>query len=560
MWNSGGPTTGWWKNFCAGRKGDSAKGVPMSHIIDLRETSPNHWQAKYQGNYGVYTIKINTDGKHRSGFSCSCPSPYSPCKHIPIIEEAIAERIAKNAGNRKNGKDPKVSVEELLQKCTREELCAFVVRLTKNNPELSNAVFLEFVEKLEQEQGNKYASIIRKGLENTDLDMDNYYGEDWIDIDILDEWAEKAEQYLKEKKSREAILIVQAYIEEFARWLQKIADSDLIDYIPDTYQSQPFEILKAAAANPKVDSKALYDYCMAEVSKKKYAGLYMADEFNDLLMVLSVKVNPEAFVKLQKKLLDQVQDKSSHEAENILRRLVDFYTSRKEPKKAWQCVEENIQIESFRRRVIEKRIKQKKFTEAKKLIHDYIDIKQDKYRSDFWDDYLLEIAQGEKDIPAIRSMAYAFIKDTFNDNYYRTYKSAFNDGEWEKAFEDLLRHYESQRSIWDDSAADLLAAEGQAERLLEHIGKHLSLEKMEKYHRFFADAFPQETLTLFRKALDQYVDGNTGRSYYEHIVDVFKKMKKIPGGDAVTADMKAQYLVQYKNRRAMIEVLNGKWR
>jgi hypothetical protein len=35
-------------------------------------------------------------------------------------------------------------------------------------------------------------------------------------------------------------------------------------------------------------------------------------------------------------------------------------------------------------------------------------------------------------------------------------------------------------------------------------------------------------------------------------------MKKIPGGDAVVADMKAQYLVKYKNRRAMTEILSRK--
>jgi hypothetical protein len=91
---------------------------------------------------------------------------------------------------------------------------------------------------------------------------------------------------------------------------------------------------------------------------------------------------------------------------------------------------------------------------------------------------------------------------------------------------------------------------------LDHIGKHLSLEKIEKYHRFFAAAFPEKTLVLFRTALDHYAAKNTGRSCYERIVDMFKKIKKIPGGDAVAADMKAQYLVQYKNRRAMIEVLN----
>jgi hypothetical protein len=35
-------------------------------------------------------------------------------------------------------------------------------------------------------------------------------------------------------------------------------------------------------------------------------------------------------------------------------------------------------------------------------------------------------------------------------------------------------------------------------------------------------------------------------------------MKKIPGGDAIAADMKAQYLVRYKNRRAMVEILSRK--
>jgi hypothetical protein len=184
----------------------------MNSIISLRETSPNHWQAKYQGNYGVYTIKINTDGKRRTSFSCSCPSDYSPCKHIPIVERAIADRIAKNAGNRKDGKDPKTDAAELLKKLSHEELYDFMAKLVKNNPDLTNALFLEFAEKIEYEEGNKYASIIRRGLENTDIDEDNCYGEDWIEIDILDEWAGKAEQYLKAKKPHEAVLIAQAYI------------------------------------------------------------------------------------------------------------------------------------------------------------------------------------------------------------------------------------------------------------------------------------------------------------------------------------------------------------
>jgi hypothetical protein len=530
----------------------------MNNITDLRETSPDHWQAKYQGNYGVYTVKINTDGKYRGGFSCSCPSDNYPCKHIAVVEEAIARRIANNAGARKGAKGPKMGVEGLLKKLTREELYDFMVRLVKNNPDLSNAVFLEFAEKIEDESDNKYVSIIRKGLENVEFDSGDYYSEDQIYIDVLDEWTGKAGQLLKKGKAHEAVLIAKACIEEFANWLRKVGDGDLIDWISDTYQSDPFDILKNAAKDPRVDVNALYDYCMAEVSKKKYAGLYTADCFNDLLMTLSVTVNPDAFIALQQNLFNKVQDKSSYDAEKIIKRIVDFYTACREPKKAWKYVEDNIQIGSFRRMAVEKRIKQKKFSEAKKLIHDYIDVRRDKYRSDEWDNYLLHIARAEKDIPAVRGISYSFIKENFDKRYYGVYKSAFSAGEWVQEFENLLRHYESKKSPWGDPAADLLAAEGKAERLVDHVGKRLSLEKMEKYYTYFSAAFPEKTLALFRKVLDRYAEENTGRAHYEHIAGVFKKMKKIPGGDAAVADIKARYLVTYKNRRAMLEILAGK--
>jgi hypothetical protein len=532
----------------------------MSNIIDLRETSPNHWQAKYRGNYGVYTIKISTGGKDGKDFSCSCPSSYYPCKHIAMVEAAIAERIAKNAENREDGKGPGLSVEKLLGELTHKELYNFIIRMVRNNPDLTNAVFLEFAEKIEDGSGNKYVSIIREGLENTELDTDAFYDSDEVTyIGVLDEWDEKARQFLDEKKTGEAVLIAKAWIEEYAGWLNEtVGDGDLIDYIDETYQSSPFKILEDAAADPNTDIKALYDYCMTESAKEKYTGLEMADHFSNLLMTLSATVNPEAFIDLQQKLLGQVQDKSSYTAKKILDRIIEFYNKLGNPEKAWNYVEDNIQIASFRRMVVEKRIEQKKYAEAKKLINDYIDTKQNTHCPDDWEEYLLQIAQKENDIPALRNMSFSFIKDYFNKQYYEIYKSAFGAGEWEDEFEKLLRHYEAKQNFLYDSVAELLAVEGKAERLMERIAGKLSLKKMEKYHAFFAGAFPEETLALFCKALDDYAEKNTGRSHYAHIIEVFKMMKKIPGGNAAAADMKARYRIIYKNRRAMIEILNRK--
>jgi hypothetical protein len=533
----------------------------MSNIIDLRETSPNHWQAKYQGNYGVYTIKITTDEKHGNqtkDFYCSCPSDYYPCKHISMIEEAIAKRIAKNAKDRKNAGKNEISAGELLKKLSHEELYKFTARLVLNNSDLSNAVLLEFSDKIETVNANKYVSIIRRGLEGQHFNEEEYYYDELgPDIEILDQWFEKARQYLKEKKAREAVLISQACIEEYASWLEQLG-SNLAEYISEEYQSAPFEILEKAAADPKISAKELYDYCMAEVAKKKYAGLLIFDEFNDLLMKVSAKVDPDGFIALQHKLLDEVQDKTSYRAKEILQRLFDFYTNRRQSKKAWQCIEENIQIDSFRKMVVEKKIKQKEFAGAKKLIYDHIggDRKRNNYRPGNWDDYLLQIAQQENDTPVIRDISFLFIKDYFEKKYYHIYKSTFGDSEWADEFEKLLNHYLRKNGIYDNSAADLLAAEGKTERLFEHIKKNLSMENLEKYYKHIASGFPESTLALFRKVLDSYTEKNTGRNCYGHIVAVFDKMKRIPGGDAVVDDMKSQYRLKYKNRKAMMEILS----
>lgn len=530
-----------------------------NNIIDLREVSPDHWQAKYQGNFEVYTIKINTGGKGRGSFSCSCPSDYYPCKHIPIVEEAIAERLAA-AGKRKMGDSAGVSVEELLGKLTHKELYDFTARLVRNDPALTSAVFLAFSDKIEHENGNKYLLLIRGELKKFRFSEELYDSEYDISIDALDQWAEKAEECLEKGKSGEAVLIAQAYLEEFARWLDETVDGDFIDWIPEEYESRPFEILEKAALSPKVNTKDLYDYCLSEMTKEKYARRYMLDGFHNLLAKLAAEVNPEAFIRMQEDLLSGIKDKSSNEAEKIVRRIVDFYNGCQKPEMAWNYVEKNIQITSFRKMAVEKRIEQKRFDEAKKLVQDYLAADSDGYRRNDWNDYLLQIAQGKNDIPAVRSIAYSFIKDDFRESYYRIYRSAFSADEWPEQFEHLLASYEAQKSYWEDDAANLLAAEGMAERLMEHIGKTPSLDAMEKYHSVFAGAFPAQTLDLFRSAVDRYAEKNTGRSHYERIVSVFSKMEQIPGGDAVTADMTRFYLVRYKNRRAMVEILTKRQR
>ena len=57
--------------------------------------------------------------------------------------------------------------------------------------------------------------------------------------------------------------------------------------------------------------------------------------------------------------------------------------------------------------------------------------------------------------------------------------------------------------------------------------------------------------------LNKYLEKNVGRSHYEYANTILKKMQKIEGGSNVVSQIIKSYRVIYKNRRAMMEILNS---
>ena len=539
----------------------------MLDFKDIREIAENKWQAKYHGNYGIYTVKLtlNANGR-RTDFSCSCPSDYYPCKHIAMMEEAVAKQQKRIAKIEKT--DKAISVAELLKRVSEEELREFIVRQSKYNPEFTNALMMEFLHKAKDEKTNPYYGILHNALKNISFDYEDYYDYEYgIEIEPLDEWLEKAENCLSEKKYEETLLICQACIEEFANW-HNSADSFERDYLQEGhYESKPFEILQELVEKTTKFDQKLYDYCQQELQKSTYTQLSeIRDGFNDLLATLSPTINPEEFIALQDKLLAEIPDKKSYEAEKILKRKIQFYHDLKQPEKADEIVENNLQIESFCRQAVEKRIAKKQYTEAKALIQDYL-FKYATRHHNHWDEYILDIAQKENDVLTIRKTSFGFISSHFDKKYYTIFRATFTSEEWKTELEKLIQHYEkSPKTYWiggiarinfNASVADVLVAENATERLLAYIEKSAAVEVVEKYYQQISEQFPEQTLSLFRKTLDIYAANNLGRDKYEYVKKILEKMKKIVGGETVVNEMLTNYRAIYKNRRAMIEILRN---
>jgi len=520
-------------------------------IIELRKITVNQWRAKYQGNYGVYIIKITTDGKKTVEYSCSCPSDYYPCKHIHMIEEAITKKIAADKDEEKTGR---LRLEDFIGNVSAEKLREFIIAQAKYNIELKNAVLLEFSANVGNIKGNKYSRLIQATLASVPHDEDDYYLDECLNIDVLDQWIDKAKNCVHLKQYDEAILICKAIIEEYSQWLYNVGEN-VSQIFSSEYQYAPFDIMNDVIEH--IDKKKLYNYCLAEMKKKKYEETDFYYGFQQLFENLAAMINPDAFIAMQDKLFAVVKDKSSHEAETILRRKIDFYRRLGQNKKAWDIIKENMQIESFRLLVVKRKIKKQNFRTAKKLINDFINA-QEKDPEIFFDSkwlgLLLDIAQKEKDIPTVRKLSYMFINDYFNKEHYKIYKATFSPVEWVDEREKLFLLYSGKKGF-SSSAADFLAAENEIDRLVNYVDKYLYMSNLERYYELFASDYPEKTLEMFKRVLIPYAT-NTGRSYYEHICFLLKKMSRIKGGKKAVSDLVKDFRIQYKNRRAMMEILS----
>ncbi|MDR3268589.1 MAG: SWIM zinc finger domain-containing protein [Tannerella sp.] len=535
------------------------------NFTELQQTSENRWQAHYHGNYGTYTVKLELDENgRRKHFSCTCPSDGYPCKHIGFLQTAIKDRVKKFEDKQKKNE---LTVEDILQNVSLDELRAFVIKKAKYNNELTKTITLEFAEKLKQSTKpstenieNIYKPLVAADLNGVFFDEEDYDYDDEgakTDLSILEGWFDKANDLVNQQKYEDALLLSQAVIEEYADWY-KDANDETRDNIFTDYQTDFFELLHEMAKNEQIDKCLLYDYCKRELSNKKYFS-DICNMFGDLMASLANSVNPDEFIAMQKELLKKIPDQSSSEAAKIVKRLYDFYLSNNQNENASELVEENLQIESFCKIAIEKRISEKRYDEAKQLLLKYEGV-HNKYHKNDWNEYKLDIAQKEKDIPVIRKIAFEFIENSFDKKHFGIYKTAFSEDEWKEEFERLYQHYDKKGKAWfyesyNSNIPDLLVVENLTERLINYMETHLSVQIMEKYHTHFAGKYPEKTLKMFRKSLDSYADANVGEKHYDYVSKILKLMRKLPNGFNVVSEMIDNYRMVYKRRSKMMEIL-----
>lgn len=332
-------------------------------ILALNQESHNKWVARYSGNYGTYTIKIRLgENNQLENYSCSCPSDYSPCKHIGMIVSKIETKSI--SLTKANSDNDETLIRKLFEGNSKEKFLAFLVEYAKYNPDFVKKIKLDFFTEEKIKNEINLNAIIRIGLEDVfdNDDEDYYYYSDYgIDVEILDEWKNKANVEIEKNNYTIAFDIAKAMLEEYFEWFE-YADSEKLEYLSEDYQSYPFEILKSIIDKTTALNNEILLYLKEQLLEEKYES--QKNCFFEIFAVLVTTADQKAYY-LSLLESELIKVKSTAEEKNILEFLILFYEEQNQPEKGFELLIANLQIDSFRKNVIEKYILQDNLSGAK---------------------------------------------------------------------------------------------------------------------------------------------------------------------------------------------------
>ena len=94
-------------------------------------------------------------------------------------------------------------------------------------------------------------------------------------------------------------------------------------------------------------------------------------------------------------------------------------------------------------------------------------------------------------------------------------------------------------------------------QLFDVILRSNNRDLLHQYTRVLNDEYPEKLLQLYREIVEKQAESTGSRKHYYQIVEELRIMKSITGGDKIVDEIIKKWKVQYKNRSAMLDELNG---
>ena len=144
-----------------------------------------------------------------------------------------------------------------------------------------------------------------------------------------------------------------------------------------------------------------------------------------------------------------------------------------------------------------------------------------------------------------------FFNDTNLEDYVEL-RSLFSDKEWIKERDSIIEQLTPGRFL-----CEILETEQLYEQLLDVLLRSDNKYLLHQYTDLLSEKYPERLLQIYRENVEKQAESTGSRKHYYQIVEELRIMKSINGGNKIVNEIITKWKVQYKNRSAMLDELNG---
>lgn len=514
-------------------------------VEDLRINS-NRIKAVVNGT-DFYHVEIKLNGNKIIGMSCDCPYALDGhnCKHMAAVLYEWQLRVT----------HPEIDSLQLVEDASEEDVRSFLIQVLDDNPNL--------VETFKQYTQNEFS--LTTMIDDLEGVCDSYSnGYHYIDYefsrDFCDNYEDAVDKWLDVLKKRDQYSLAFRFLLKAYEVFYKL---DIEDNGGETVALSVIIISQWANIIMCMDDLERLE---AFVELGQYLNS-MRDYYDSqkIIEIFFDCLSGKEFLKLKldlvKKQLDYIE---SHDdifnrgyaiegfAKKYLKLLKKNKASKKEISAVYKKYWEYIPI---RMDCVYTCINNKEYDKALDYIDECIDFEyENQDRMKFNIKLKKDIYKKQGNIKAYREELknlILFFNDTNLEDYVEL-RSLFSDKEWIKERDSIIEQLTPGRFL-----CEILETEQLYEQLLDVLLRSDDKYLLHQYTDLLSEKYPERLLQIYRENVEKQAESTGSRKHYYQIVEELRIMKSITGGDKIVDEIIKKWKVQYKNRSAMLDELNG---
>jgi hypothetical protein len=529
-------------------------------VIDFDEISKGLYEAKVLGSE-IYDIQLKVVKSTIVEHNCNCPFDYSSvCKHIVAVvfyllkDEIPVNFIDITKSKKKETAPISKQVNDLLKNISHKDLIDFISNNCKDDKKFRN-VFLTSFSHLNQNQSKDFYKKQIHSILQTAAGKDYWIG--WSEMKYVLKTTQPildiAEKSLSDTNFENAFFISCALLEEFTEAFQYGDDSngDLGYFIESSLDIVSILIAENISSSLKKD---IFKYCIKSYKSKVFEGWdWHLEMLNIACKLIDTKSDADIILDCIKNVQGKYeQGKSQLFKLEILRRF-------KDAEEVEKYIAKHISNPDIRTIEIEGAFNNKNFEKVIKLSKDGINCdKEDKpgLVKD-WYNWLLKVAQHQKDIPKTIEYARFLYIDNFypKQDYYQILKSNVETENWHPFLEEIIKEI-TQKKRWTYTALirQIYINEKWWDRLFVLLKENCSLENIKENEKYLSESYSAELVELYSNRIANYVDKYIGRNHYQKACRYLRRVKKLDGNDKVN-ELILLFKKKYPQRKALMDEL-----